>query len=74
VHPHLENPATTVVVLESAQRSRADLPSIFYAFFTVGDFARNDTGRDFLDRPCACLFDGRGNPLPKDGVQYLTVN
>jgi hypothetical protein len=31
----------------------SDLCRNFYAFFTVGGFVRNDTGRDFLDRPYA---------------------
>lgn len=47
------------------------LPSNFYAFFTVGGFVPNDTGRDFLDRPCVCSSNDAGNVSPKDGVNFL---
>jgi hypothetical protein len=45
---------------------------IFYAFFTVGDFAPNDTGRDFLTHPC--IANDAGTVLPKDGVNFLPRN
>ena len=46
----------------------------FYAFFTVGAFAPNDTGRDFSDHPCACISNDAGTGLPKDGENFLPRN
>jgi hypothetical protein len=48
------------------------LKRVFYGFFTVDFVAHHDTGRDFLDRPCAlfCSWPWK-NVLPEDGMQLL---
>jgi hypothetical protein len=43
----------------------------FYAFFTISGLVRNDTVRDFINRPSVCIPDDAGNVLPKDGMHLF---